>query len=477
MNAGQIIRQLLASGPGKAGVALLLVLVVLSIYSVARFPFNFGETRWSNPAEWADNPKAVPPVWANLFSGKDQVRHAKLTSREPTEVAAAPTGEVRTYSLPWDFSFDEPPTFVAVTMTGVTYHGRPPILSVALARPDGTEVVLYRQVARGPRPDEVAPFERFHEVPLRVSLTTDPAAANAMREFFREQYQADVSLGELRGSMSRALVAVPDPSSEDGLRLLPGEYEFKVRAAVSDPRDSLQSVEFVVGGSVFGLMGTDALGRDLALGLLFGLPIALFIGVAASVATTVIGTSLGVISGYVGGKTDMAIQRLVDIVVSVPLLPLLLFLIFVFGSNLFLIIFLLVAFSWPGLTILIRSMVLQIRSGQLIESAVAVGASKWRIMYRHVFPHAAPFVFAQMIFFAPAAILAEAGLSFLGLGDPSIPTWGQILEDGFRTGAVFLGYWWWVIPPGVLIIITAVTFMFLALGMEPVVNPRLRRMG
>ena len=145
------------------------------------------------------------------------------------------------------------------------------------------------------------------------------------------------------------------------------------------------------------------------------------------------------------------------------------------GSNLYLIIGLLIIFSWPGLTILVRSMVLQLREGQLVESAITMGASRWRIMYRHIFPQIAPFIFAQMIFFAPAAILAEAGLSFLGLGDPSIPTWGQILESGFRTGAAFLGYWWWIIPPGALIIITAVTFMLISLGMEPVVNPRLRR--
>ena len=76
---------------------------------------------------------------------------------------------------------------------------------------------------------------------------------------------------------------------------------------------------------------------------------------------------------------------------------------------------------------------------------------------------------------AAQVILAEAGLSFLGLGDPTLPTWGQILEDGFRTGAVFLGYWWWVIAPGVLIVLTSLTFMLLALAMEPIVNPRLRR--
>ena len=110
----------------------------------------------------------------------------------------------------------------------------------------------------------------------------------------------------------------------------------------------------------------------------------------------------------------------------------------------------------------------------ITKASVALGASRWRIMLRHIFPQIAPFVLAQMIFFAPAAILAEAGLSFLGLGDPSIPTWGQILESGFRTGAVFLGYYWWILPPGLLIVVTAMTFVFLTLGLEPVVNPRIR---
>ena len=134
----------------------------------------------------------------------------------------------------------------------------------------------------------------------------------------------------------------------------------------------------------------------------------------------------------------------------------------------------LIVFGWPGLTIVVRSMVLQIRTGQLVEATQALGASRRRIMFRHILFQISPFVFAQMIFFTPAAILAEAGLSFLGLGDPSIPTWGQILESSFRTGAVFLGYWWWILPPGLLIVVTAMTFVFLTLGLEPVLNPRLR---
>jgi peptide/nickel transport system permease protein len=98
-------------------------------------------------------------------------------------------------------------------------------------------------------------------------------------------------------------------------------------------------------------------------------------------------------------------------------------------------------------------------------------------MFKHIFPQVAPFIVAQMIFFAPAAILAEASLSFLGLGDPSIPTWGQMLQAGFQTGALYVGYWWWVIAPGVFIIFTALAFMLLALAMEAIVDPRLRAPG
>ena len=164
-----------------------------------------------------------------------------------------------------------------------------------------------------------------------------------------------------------------------------------------------------------------------------------------------------------------------SILANVPLLPILIFLIFILGQRLELVILILIVFGWPGLTILVRSMVLQYNSSQLVESTRALGASSWRIMFRHIFFQIAPFILAQMIFFTPAAILAEAGLSFLGLGDPSIPTWGQILERGFSTGAVYAGYWWWVLPPGLLVVLAAMTFVLLTLGMEPVVNPRLRR--
>jgi peptide/nickel transport system permease protein len=256
---------------------------------------------------------------------------------------------------------------------------------------------------------------------------------------------------------------------------LPGEYGLQVQVLVADPNDQVAPIEAVLAGTVFGVMGTDRVGRDLWEGLLYGFPVALLIAITTALASTIIGTTFGILSGYAGGATDTVIQRMVDVISNVPTLPLLIFLVFVLGSHLWLIMLVLVAFSWTGLTIIVRTMVLQIRSGQLVEAARALGASRWRIMARHVFPQVAPFIVAQMIFFAPAAILAEAGLSVLGLGDVSVPTWGQMLQTGLNTGALYLGFWWWVLPPGILIVFTALAFMLLALALEPIVDPRLRQ--
>jgi peptide/nickel transport system permease protein len=297
--------------------------------------------------------------------------------------------------------------------------------------------------------------------------------ADAVADFLDETYGRLSPDARSQGLVQEALFGVPVEGGASPFQTLVGRYELRVRV-VAGLEDTVGPMQFVAGGSVFGLMGTDTLGRDLARGLLYGVPVALLIGVGAALLTTLIGASLGIASGYMGGWVDTVIQRAADIVSNIPGLPILIFLVFVLGSRLYLIILVLVAFSWPGLTIMVRSMVLQIRSGQLVEAAITLGASPQRIMARHIFPQTAPFVFAQLVFLVPGAILAEAALSFLGLGDPAIPTWGQILEQGFRTGGVYIGYWWWVVPPGLLIVFTSVTFIFLALGMEQVVNPRLR---
>jgi peptide/nickel transport system permease protein len=467
-----LLRELLRSGVGRLGLSMAFVLGVGAVFVVLTYPADFGPARWSNPAVWADNPKAVPPAWTNLLGG-DRAVHRVLGSTAPADVSQAGPAELRTYRMPFNHAEGEPPSFLSFRMGEVSYAGRPPSYSVVLVRPDGAEVTLYRDVVRGPRPGEAAPFVRNSDVPLRVNLGAEDAAAEQAAKVLSEAYGVTVDAADLVGRPEPALFGVPDGAG--GFTPLRGDYRVDVRVAVADPTDSVADVGAVVGGSVYGILGTDALGRDLSEGLLFGLPVALLIGLSAAVVSTAIGTGLGLVSGFMGGRVDLVIQRTADIINNVPLLPLLIFMVFVLGSQLWLILLVLIAFSWPGLTILTRSMILGLRGSQEVEAARAIGASSRHIIRRHVFPHTAPYVFTQLIFFVPAAILAEAGLAFLGLGDPSLPTWGQILENGFRTGAVFLGYWWWVVSPGLMIVITAVTFMLLSLAMEPIVNPRLRR--
>ena len=465
---------LLSSGSGKTGAVLLMVMVVVSAFVLVRFPLDFGSRQWNNPAEWADNPKAVPPTWVSYIRGNDATPHTVFEALEPTKVEAAGASQKRTYAFAYQFEDDQSPTFTALSISGVEFEKRPPLLSMEVTRPDGRVVTLYQDVVRGPRPGEQAPYTRYVDAPLRVYISGDPETLVSLASFLGREFGTTVSPGDLDGRVEDAVFGVPAAAQPGGFHLLPGRYEFRMQATATGAGDSIGAVKLVLGGTVYGAMGTDALGRDLAMGLLFGFPVALAIGMATSVLATTIGTVMGILSGFSAGKTDLVIQRFSDIWSNIPLLPILIFLIFILGQHLWLVVLIMILFGWPGLAIVVRSMVLQIRTGQLVEATRALGASRKRIMFRHILFQIAPFVFAQMIFFTPAAILAEAGLSFLGLGDPSIPTWGQILENGFRTGAVYVGYWWWVLPPGLLIVATAMTFVLLTLGLEPVVNPRLR---
>ncbi len=493
MRVSSIVRELWRSGPGKAGMILLVLQILVSIYVIVTYPLDYGTSEWGNPSLWADNPRSAPPVWTNLFNGGKYPRHFSVTLEQPDEIADRGRAYEHVFETEYELDARTAPSFVSISISNVTYQRRPPVIDATLFGPDGREIDLFRTVVSGPRPGEDSPYRRYVDEAQRTVVGTDKRVIDSLAEYFssiageragddgrgsggeggtggdsatrvmRERIDAETNL---------ALFGVP--AEERRFEVLPGRYTIMVSALTASREDEIGRIDVVVGGRVYGAMGTDALGRNLAAGLLFGLPVALLIGLATSTVSTMIGMTLGMISGYSGGGIDLGIQRAADIVANIPVLPLLIFLVFVGGSQLWLILLVLVAFSWPGLTIMVRSMVLQLRSGQEVEAAQALGASSFRIIFRHILPHAAAYVLAQLVFFAPSAILAEAGLSFLGLGDPSIPTWGQILEYGFRTGAVFLGYWWWIVPPGVLIVITAVTFMFLALGLEPVVDPRLR---
>jgi len=459
----------------KAGVSLLVFMVASSIYVLVSYPADFGVRVWNNPGYWADYPREAPPAWVNLFTDQKLPEHIVAVAGRPSSRYSTGSSVFTIYELAVNYYYDDYPGFLSLSIGPLEFYDTPPIVEISLVRPDGQSIILYTASVSAIFPGEEPPYRRFTETPFRIYLSGEDQVIQSIQRFLLDkgvvmQYGELVKLGP-----EKILFQGIGDGGMTG-SVLRGQYILRIVFQSSSPADKISWIKAVVGGRVYGLSGTDRIGRDLAAGLLFGFPVALLIGFVTSGLTTVIGSALGILSGYAGGRLDELIQRISDILNNIPLLPLLIFFTFIFKPSIWLIVMILVAFGWSGLTIVVRSIVLQVKSEQYVEAAVSLGASRWRIMSRHIFPVIAPFIFAQMIFSTPSAILAEAALSFLGLGDPSLPSWGQMLDYSFRSGGVNIGLWWWIIPPGVLIVLTGLTFVLLALGIEPVVSPRLRRM-
>jgi peptide/nickel transport system permease protein len=213
----------------------------------------------------------------------------------------------------------------------------------------------------------------------------------------------------------------------------------------------------------------------LAIGLLWGTPLALFIGLVVSIASVVAGLLYGVYAGYKGKKTDEAMMRFNDVIYALPALPFLIILSVTISNSIFVMVGFLMIFGWVGIAKVSRSMSLQIKTRGYVDAANMMGQKDSKIILKHIVPQLLPYAFASIAISVPAAITTEAGLSFLGLGDPTFPTWGQILHDANTFGAAARGMWWWIMPPGVMIAITGLAFVFIGNALDAIVNPKLKR--
>ena len=187
------------------------------------------------------------------------------------------------------------------------------------------------------------------------------------------------------------------------------------------------------------------------------------------------GLIYGVYAGYKGKFTDESMMRLNDVIYALPALPFLIILVATVSNSIFLLVGFLMIFGWVGIAKVSRSMTLQIKTKGYIEASQMMGQKNSKIIFKHIIPQLLPYAFASIAISVPAAITTEAGLSFLGLGDPSFPTWGQILPDANTYGAAARGLWWWIVPPGIMIAITGLSFVFLGNALDAIVNPRLKR--
>ncbi len=220
------------------------------------------------------------------------------------------------------------------------------------------------------------------------------------------------------------------------------------------------------------LWGTDNQGRDILSQFIWGSRIALIVGLSAALLGVGIGLIVGLVAGYVGAKTDIVLMRFTDVVLVLPILPLLIILAAILGASIWNVVLVIALLSWPGTARVIRAEILSLKERPYIQSARVTGASSMRIMFRHLTPNVMPLVFLYMTFSVSAAILFEAALSFLGLGDINTPSWGNMLSTIQQ--ADLIRAYWWLLPPGLGITVLSLAFFLVGRAFEQVVNPRLR---
>jgi ABC-type dipeptide/oligopeptide/nickel transport system permease subunit len=224
------------------------------------------------------------------------------------------------------------------------------------------------------------------------------------------------------------------------------------------------------------LLGTNDIGQDILSELIYGSRLSLGLAVLVALISTGIGTLLGLASGFLGRPVESVIMRSADFILVLPFLPLAILLAAMLGQGFFQLVLVISVISWPGTARIIRAQVLKVREKGYILNLQAIGAGPWYLLHRHILREVLPLVTYRAMLSASYAVLIEASLSFLGLGNPLMKSWGSILYYAQARNAMLTNSWlWWVIPPGLCIALLSAGFLLTGLYLETYANPRAAR--
>ena len=221
-------------------------------------------------------------------------------------------------------------------------------------------------------------------------------------------------------------------------------------------------------------LGTDPAGRSVLLLVIWGSRTSLAIGVMATLLTMVLGATIGLVAGHYQGRTGRLLMHVTDWFIALPSLPLAIALAAVIGQGATSITIAIVVTSWTATARLVRAQTLAVEARPFVERARALGATDNQLIMRQILPNVMPLILVSSTLTVAGAILAEATLTFLGLGDPTSVSWGSMLNNAFMQGAVTAGAWWYLIPPGVAILVIVLGFTLVGRAVEHVLNARVQ---
>lgn len=448
----EIKQEFIRSKIGIAGISILIILVSISIIAITIIPVETFQ-EWNNPGNWISYPKVAVPAWVNYFQSEKIPEHQIL---DYPIIRNSVQGEIiqTSHQFTVNYQYDDFPNDFIYEFT--SSYKNSPLIQMSVLKPDGITLDLV---------SSSLPYSENSAIHQERIFSTD--------EMIKKNLflQSDFYKFSIENLSSEDIIF---SKSEQNIPLK-GKYVFHINAISIDSEIELTESKLIIGGKAFGVMGTDELRRDLAIGLLWGTPLALFIGLVVAIASVIMGLLYGVYAGFKGKKTDEVMMRFNDVIYALPALPFLIILSVTISNSIFLMVGFLMIFGWVGIAKVSRSMSLQIKTRGYVDAANMMGQKNSKIILKHILPQLLPYAFASIAISVPAAITTEAGLSFLGLGDPSFPTWGQILHDANTFGAAARGLWWWIMPPGIMIAITGLAFVFIGNALDAIVNPKLKR--
>ncbi len=458
----QMVKDALRTKSGIVGVAMLIFLLGVAVGVPLYAPFDVVRS-WSVAAAWTDNPRNAAPEWVDAFSS-ERLARSILLDEDDFASARSDTGAIFTIQIlqvKWTYEFDQYPSELTLHLRSNWTTERKPILSVIWTRPDGEGVLIHSG-----SPTRLDPAVEIFK------LDATPAIQEKVR-VWAEGLGAD-PVQTVRPRFPLYSVVGPGMMDSNRAEILHGRYTLRVQAILFNEEDFVQA-RLLNFGTVFGLAGTDSQRRDLLIGIMWGAPVALAFGAIAAFVTVFSQVILGAMGALYGGRFDEFIQRATDFFLIIPVLPILILIGAFYTPSIVVILIIIILFSIVGgTTKVVRSIALQVKEELHIESARSYGASRGRILFRYILPRTMPYTFALLALAVPSFIFLEAALSFLGLGDPLLPTWGAIIGDAFRGGAMYNGLWWWIAFPAIGILIVTVAFAFLGYSFDKVLNPRLR---
>ncbi len=214
------------------------------------------------------------------------------------------------------------------------------------------------------------------------------------------------------------------------------------------------------------ILGTNDIGNDILSELIYGARISIMVGFASACISTVIGLIIGLCSGYFRGTTDELLMGFTDVVLTIPKIPLIIIIGAFLHPSIWTLILVLGLLSWESIARIVRSKTLQIREAGYVKSARCMGFSSFHIMVSDIFPNLVHVLLPKFMLATASAMISEASLSFLGLGDVSMKSWGIMLSFAFSRGGFIRDMWWWYIPPGVCITLCVMSIALIGFGFE-----------